>query len=571
MTARGDDGGGPGPAPAAGLGLRWSFARELADRLEAGTAAVGCVEIVPENYMLRHDGIRDAMARVAAHTRVLTHGLSANLAGTDPLDEAYLRTLRAFLDEVGAAFHTDHLCVTAHRGACLHDLLPPIATPREVRRVADRIRAVQDRLGRPLAVENVTTYVWPDDAMDPFEYVAQVVEAADCGLLLDLHNVYVMAENAGIDPAGALDRLPLARVAYVHVAGGAYWNDLGTWVDTHGADVPDPVYGLLAVLFDRIDPVPVVYERDSRMPPLDEILHTCTRLSQHLDGIVRKRRGRADPRTASRPAPDAEHVRTAGTPPPARGRSTHARVPATADAETLERLDALVRAVRRVHEDRAEADLARFLGAPPAGRRRRLAVYRRLVRGTFGSVLAALLPEARAARTPPAFDEDVACFLERASTIPWSLRAVPAAFVEYCATARWDDAPAVRAAAALDLAVAEAAVAPRGPPPEISLSPALAPDRPVVTCRSLRLAAGASSGAPPPQAVYRDAADRVRRIECSRRAFRLLADLAAGRSLLEAAPAWGRTPADLADLETFLRDMAARGVLLGTAAPRANR
>ena len=524
-------------APAVGLGVRWAFAAELADRLEAGTAPLGCVEIVPENFAFRHDGLREAVRRIARRVTVLSHGLAANLAGTDPLDLGYLRRLRALLDELDVAIHTDHLCVTGHGGGCLHDLLPPIPARGTVRRTAGRIRAVADALGRPVAVENVTFYLWPEGDLDPVDFVAEVVEAADCGLLLDVNNLVVNARNDGRDVRADLARLPLERVVHLHVAGGERWASFDTWVDTHGADVPDEVLDLLPAVLARTGPVPVIYERDSKLPDLDALLATCARVAAAA--------GRSEPRAPAPRSPTPNRRAAAPTPDP---------------TDETARLDGWATALR-ARDERAALDGARrFLGRDDPRLPARLGVYRTLLRRTIHGVLEGLLPAARAARGAGAFAGDVEAFLDAGVPMPPVLRRVPGTFAAWAADARWKDAPAVRAAARRDLAFAEATVAPRGPRAH-GLLPDLAPDRVPALCGSLHLCPAEANE--PAVAFYRDEDDTVRRLDLSERAHALLSAALAGRPLSEAAAAWGTGAEDLAALEAFLRDLAERGVLLG--------
>jgi uncharacterized protein (UPF0276 family) len=271
-----------------GLGLRW----ELLEELEERASELDFVEVCPENYMRRGGAVPAALERVRARLPVLTHGLTMSLGGTDPLDQAYLEELARFLRNVGAPWHSDHLCFGEAGGRVLHDLLPLAFTERTARRVADRVRRAEDALGVPMAVENISYYWHPGAAeMDEAQFLSRVCELANCALLLDVNNAWVNAVNraneAGAsDPRGIVDAwmrsAPLERTVQIHVAGHEWWDerDLDPYapegarvaVDTHGAPIADPVLELLERVLPRTGPVPVLLERDTNVPPLSVLL-----------------------------------------------------------------------------------------------------------------------------------------------------------------------------------------------------------------------------------------------------------------------------------------------------------
>ena len=270
-----------------GLGLRWEFLDDLVERSAAGRLPIDFVEISPENYMRRGGHHPDALASVADRYPVVTHGLTMSLGGVDPLDEAYLRELAAFVRDVRSPWHSDHLCFGAVDGRALHDLLPVPFKEASVGRIADRIRRARDAVRVPLAVENVSYYWHPGRAeMGEAEFLSRVCEAAECGLMLDVNNAYVNAQNFGFDVDEWMRAAPLDRVVQIHVAGHEWFavdeRGLGDArpphapgamiVDTHGADVPDPVLSLLGRVLARTGPVPVLLERDQNIPDLDALL-----------------------------------------------------------------------------------------------------------------------------------------------------------------------------------------------------------------------------------------------------------------------------------------------------------
>ncbi len=265
-----------------GLGLRWELDAELVETLPA----VDFLEIAPENYVRRGGYHTDALDFLASYYPLVTHGLSMSLGGTDPLDAAYLADLRALIRAVNSPWHSDHLSFGTSEGRVLHDLLPIAFTEAGVRRLVGRIRKAQDALGVPLAVENISFYLPPAPGeMGEAEFIARVCDGSGCGLLLDVNNLYVNATNFGFDPLAWLRGVPLDRVVQMHVAGHEWFDETLTpvaadargtrgalIVDTHGADVPDPVLALFREVLARTGPVPVVLERDHHIPPLPVLL-----------------------------------------------------------------------------------------------------------------------------------------------------------------------------------------------------------------------------------------------------------------------------------------------------------
>ncbi len=263
-----------------GLGLRWPL---LDDLLESPPPGLGWLEIAPENYMRRGGRFADGLARCRERWPLVTHGLCLSLGGFDPLDGAYLRELRAFVESVGSPWHSDHLCFGAVDGVALHDLLPLPFHEASVRHVVGRVRRAQDALGLPLAVENVSAYAqMPGATMGEADFVAEIVERAECGLLLDVNNIFVNSLNHGFDAAAALARYPLGRVVQMHIAGHELVE--GRWVDTHAAPVRDEVLALLGRALEATGPVPVLLERDDNFPPWAEL---CAELARVADVVER--------------------------------------------------------------------------------------------------------------------------------------------------------------------------------------------------------------------------------------------------------------------------------------------
>lgn len=257
-----------------GLGLRWEF---LEDLLDAPSVALPFLEISPENYMGRGGFFRDALDKLGARYPLVTHGLTLSLGATHPPDPAYLSALRAEIARLGTPWHSDHLCLSTAGPTVLHELLPLQLTGSAALRAADNVRRAEDVLGVPLAIENISFYAHSGPPeLEERAFLELVLERADCGLLLDVNNVYVNAKNHGYDAWDFIARLPLERVVEIHIAGHRRLPDdhfaAGLLLDTHGTPVADPVRELLGFTLERTGPVPVLLERDNDVPPLNVLL-----------------------------------------------------------------------------------------------------------------------------------------------------------------------------------------------------------------------------------------------------------------------------------------------------------
>ncbi|HEY8091019.1 MAG TPA: DUF692 domain-containing protein [Polyangiaceae bacterium] len=248
-----------------GLGLRTVHYAHVADT----RPEVDWFEILSENYMQTAGRPLEWLDAIAEHYPVAMHGVSLSIGSTDPLDRAYLAELRALRDRTRARWVSDHLCWTGVGGKNTHDLLPMPYTEEALAHVAGRVRAVQDFLGAPLALENPSSYVeFTSNSMPEWEFLARLAEAADCALLLDVNNVYVSAHNHGFDPRAYLAAIPFDRVVQLHVAGHTHH---GTHiVDSHIGPVIEPVWQLLAEAWKRAGGVSVLLEWDAEIPGFEE-------------------------------------------------------------------------------------------------------------------------------------------------------------------------------------------------------------------------------------------------------------------------------------------------------------
>lgn len=271
----------------AGLGCGIGLHREHYDDLLAGRPPVRWFELISENFMVEGGRPRRVLERVLESYPVVLHGVSMSLGSAEPLDPDYLDRLARLVDEVDPMVVSDHLCWTRLSAHNSHDLLPLPFTEEAVALTAGKIRQAQDRLGRQMLVENVSTYLrFAGSTMTEWEFVAAVAEEADCGLLLDINNVYVNGRNHGFDPDDYFAGLPPGRVRQYHVAGH---EDLGdTILDTHDQPVTADVWDLLHKAVERFGPRPTILERDEHVPPLAEVLAEADHAQAILEGARRE-------------------------------------------------------------------------------------------------------------------------------------------------------------------------------------------------------------------------------------------------------------------------------------------
>jgi len=235
-----------------------------------GFPDVGWFEIISENYMQTAGRPLYFLDQIAERYSIVMHGVSMSIGSTDELDMGYLAELKALRDRTRALWVSDHLCWTGVAGRNTHDLLPMPYTDEALRHTAARIRQVQDFMGAPILLENPSSYVeFASSSMTEWEFLARLAEEADCGLLLDVNNVYVSAHNHGFDAAAYLAGVPFDRVAQMHVAG--HTNQGTHIVDTHIGPVIDPVWDLARQAYERTDGTSLLLEWDAEIPPFEEV------------------------------------------------------------------------------------------------------------------------------------------------------------------------------------------------------------------------------------------------------------------------------------------------------------
>ena len=262
----------------AGLGLRRELLAPLAAQV-ADPAGIGFMEVAPENWLQIGGRLGRQFRAYTERFPFVCHGLSLSIGSPAPLDVAFVKRVKTFLDAHGIADYSEHLTWTGDEGQ-LYDLLPIPFTSEAVHHVATRVRQAQDILERRIALENASYYAPLATELDEAQFITAVLEEADCDLLLDVNNVYVNSVNHGYDADAFLDRLPLNRVRYLHMA-GHYQETPTLLVDTHGADVIAPVWDLLASTYARLGPVPTLLERDFNLPPLPRLFDELAAIHRH--------------------------------------------------------------------------------------------------------------------------------------------------------------------------------------------------------------------------------------------------------------------------------------------------
>jgi hypothetical protein len=259
----------------AGLGLRRALMGSL---LSMHQGAVDFMEVAPENWIGVGGRLGKQFRQLTERYPIILHGLSLDIGGPDPIDQNLVRSVRDLMGEMDVPLYSEHLSYCAAQGH-LYDLLPIPFTEEAVHHVVARVQQVQDIIGQPIALENASYYAQPLAEMGEAEFINAVVRESGCDLLLDVNNIYVNSINHRYDPLEFLDALPLQRVRYIHVA-GHYDEADDLKVDTHGADVIDPVWALLAQAYQRLGPLPTLLERDFNLPPLDELLQEITQIRE---------------------------------------------------------------------------------------------------------------------------------------------------------------------------------------------------------------------------------------------------------------------------------------------------
>ena len=238
-------------------------------------------EVITENYMDSRGRPRHVLNQIAERYPVVMHGVSLSIGSTDPLDFEYLGKMKALAREVKPGWISDHVCWTGVAGINTHDLLPLPLTEASLRHVIERVRIVQDFLERPFVLENPSSYVgFKGSTMPEWEFISRLAETADCGLLLDVNNVYVSSVNHEFDPFHFIRSLPAARIVQMHLAGHT---NMGTHiVDTHDGHVIDLVWELYRLAHQLTGGVSTLLEWDAKIPPFEVVHAEVLKAKQYM-------------------------------------------------------------------------------------------------------------------------------------------------------------------------------------------------------------------------------------------------------------------------------------------------
>ena len=264
------------PVSGAGLGLRRSFMDEF---MALDHKPADFLEVAPENWMKMGGALGKKFAQIAERYPTICHGLSLSIGSPAPLDEHFLIQLKKFLDQHNIACYSEHLSYCSDDGH-LYDLMPIPFTEEAVTHTASRIRRVQDILERRIVMENVSYYAAPGQEMAESDFFNAVVEQADCDILLDVNNIYVNSINHKYDAENYIKSVDSKRIAYVHVAGHVDEAD-DLKVDTHGADVIDPVWKLLEKAYQCHGVVPTLLERDFNIPSVSSLIEEVDQIKHY--------------------------------------------------------------------------------------------------------------------------------------------------------------------------------------------------------------------------------------------------------------------------------------------------
>jgi uncharacterized protein (UPF0276 family) len=250
-----------------GLGLRTDHYQMILDE----KPAVDWFEVITENYLVPGGKPLHFLDRIRADYPLVMHGVSLSIGGTDALNFDYLSQVKSLSRRIEPAWISDHLCWTGVNGVNLHDLLPLPYTEEALLHVVNRVKTVQDFLGRRLLLENVSSYVtYAHSEMAEWDFLSAIAERADCLILLDINNIFVSAHNHGFDPLVYLNNVPINRVQQFHLAG--HLNLGNIIIDSHGDSVIEPVWTLYKAAVQRFGPVSTLLERDDNVPSLADLM-----------------------------------------------------------------------------------------------------------------------------------------------------------------------------------------------------------------------------------------------------------------------------------------------------------
>jgi hypothetical protein len=250
-----------------GLGLRREMLNELLPDIPS---SVDFWEVAPENWIPLGGKYQKNLHQFTSASHFVSHGLSLSIGSPEPLDINFVKSVKTFLDRHHILYYSEHLSYCSGQGH-LYDLMPIPFTEEAVKHVVERVKQVQDIIERPLLLENVSYYAAPGQEMSEQEFTLSVLNESGCLMLLDVNNIYVNSINHGYDPVDFLTAMPSGKIVYGHIA-GHYDEADDLKIDTHGADVIEPVWQLLKKAYEIHGVFPTLLERDFNIPPMNELL-----------------------------------------------------------------------------------------------------------------------------------------------------------------------------------------------------------------------------------------------------------------------------------------------------------
>ncbi len=250
-----------------GLGYRREFAEDL-QRLLPST--IDFLELAPENWIKIGGKRQCELTNLHEHYPLVAHGLSLSIGGPRPLNEPFLQELKKFFDHYNISIYTEHLSYCGAKSH-IYDLLPMPFCEEAIHYIASRIRRVEDILERPIALENISYYATPMQELTELEFINGILTESQCGLLLDVNNIYVNSINQNYDAKTFLKSLKPKHIPYIHVAGHNKRSE-DFILDSHGSDIIDPVWDLLNCAYQQYGLLPTVLERDNNIPTLNRLL-----------------------------------------------------------------------------------------------------------------------------------------------------------------------------------------------------------------------------------------------------------------------------------------------------------
>ncbi|MDF1881308.1 DUF692 domain-containing protein [Sulfurimonas sp. MAG313] len=249
-----------------GIGLR---SEHILDVIPSGFTP-DWLEITPENWMSMPYHYKETFEEVVSKFPIMTHGLSLSIGSPEELNMEFLKELRHFFDKYKIEHYSEHLSFSTFEGGQTYELLPLPLTRKMIEHISDKVKKVEDFLGRQLILENATYYTVPYAEMEELDFMNEVMHKSGAKMLLDVNNVFVNARNHNFDARAYIKGLDHDKVAYMHVAGHKYYEEDDIIIDTHGADVCNSVWELLDYTLDMVD-APVMIERDNDIPSLDDM------------------------------------------------------------------------------------------------------------------------------------------------------------------------------------------------------------------------------------------------------------------------------------------------------------